>query len=373
MLSYKRYLNKDFLNGKDPNYISKFYQTDDIFWTSSGRGSFEFILQSLDFKEGECVLVPAIIAHGIILPLKRKKIPYILYSCDRDLNPNINDIDKKILHNKVKLIVIVHYFGFPKDNPELFDNLRKRNIIILEDCAQAFLSRYDDGIPLGKKGDIALFSIPKFIPSLDASFIIYNNSKIRPQTINYHKSIFHYFSLGFYHLYLKIKKIQSLLPMGIINSILDLVSKGIYFFYYKLICLQRNPVKVSGYSTRLIKEFDFEKYRQIRIENSRKIFKALQDSGADLISKSLNDYCITGIPVRSKLRSQIINKFRWNNIELLTYIKLWNFIPKKDENLFPSEINFQQSHFLIPISENFSDTQVEFIIKSCKQILNTTF
>lgn len=82
------------------------------------------------------------------------------------------------------MIVVLHYFGLIT-NTEGVRNLVSKNIPVLEDCAQAFLSKDKEGNYLGIKGDIALFSFPKFLPVPGGGLIIFNKSILFSELITH--------------------------------------------------------------------------------------------------------------------------------------------------------------------------------------------
>jgi hypothetical protein len=53
----------------------------------------------------------------------------------------------------------------------------------------------------------------------------------------------------------------------------------------------------------------------------------------------------------------------------LAYIKYWDFIPVSQRDQFKNEVEFLDTHFLIPASENFSATQVSYIIAVAARVL----
>jgi len=119
--------------------------------------------------------VPCVIEY---LELANMKLKYI------DLKPHTfqMDIDHIIqsISNKTKAIVISHFYGIGVDFSRLLQICRDRNILIIEDCAQAI-----DSLIKGKNimthcgtlGDIGVFStgILKKITTINGSFIITDN------------------------------------------------------------------------------------------------------------------------------------------------------------------------------------------------------
>lgn len=76
------------------------------------------------------------------------------------LNINAQDIQPKIT-KRTKAILPVHLFGLPADLSAISDIAKKYNLYVIEDCAQAFGSKFNDQMT-GSIGDFGAYS---FFPS----------------------------------------------------------------------------------------------------------------------------------------------------------------------------------------------------------------
>ena len=87
---------------------------------------------------------------------------------------------KRIITPQTKAIVLVHLLGYPANMIEIMKIVKKYKLFLIEDCAQAHLSYFDEKLA-GSFGDIATFS---FYPGKnlgafgDAGAIITNNKKL---------------------------------------------------------------------------------------------------------------------------------------------------------------------------------------------------
>ncbi|WP_447942238.1 DegT/DnrJ/EryC1/StrS family aminotransferase, partial [Shigella sonnei] len=71
-------------------------------------------------------------------------------------NVDISDIEKRIT-DKTKAIMVVHLYGLSCDMDAIVKLCQERGIYLIEDCAEAFGSRYK-GQHVGTFGDVATFS-----------------------------------------------------------------------------------------------------------------------------------------------------------------------------------------------------------------------
>src|SRR5260221_7877016 len=87
---------------------------------------------------------------------------------------------EKLIANKTKVIVPVHYAGVACDMDKLMALATKYNLFIVEDAAQAIDSHYK-GKPLGVIGDLAAFSFheTKNIISGEGGMLIINDDSFK--------------------------------------------------------------------------------------------------------------------------------------------------------------------------------------------------
>ena len=99
-----------------------------------------------------------------------------------DVDPNTLNIDPKniikSITKKTKAIVVVHYAGISCDMDQIVKIAKKYKLVIIEDAAQAILSKYN-GKPLGSIGDLATLSFhdTKNIHCGEGGALLINNPK----------------------------------------------------------------------------------------------------------------------------------------------------------------------------------------------------
>jgi dTDP-4-amino-4,6-dideoxygalactose transaminase len=369
MLTYKRYFNKDFLTKQENHQFEQIFEGANLVWTSSGRGSLELTIRLLHLEPDDIVLIPAFVAHGVILPLIRKKIRYYFYKSDHQLIPDINDIRKLMSKYSVKAIIVIHYFGYPQEIEPLLSLRKEFSFYIIEDCAQAFLSSYHDGSMIGTKGDLSIFSIPKSIPVPDGSFIIINNPEINTSDIAYRHSVLHEISVIFHLMFLNVKTLQIRINIKFFNVFFRTFSKLLYFAYYRLICMHSNPIMISKRTLKIINHFELNKFREKRQENIKTIRNLFSESSSyNGRFFNVENIVAIGFPIVCKNRDEIINKLLKAEIEILSYKKYWDFIPKDQLSVFKNEVYFGENHLIIPVSENIQQSELNNIVSVIKSL-----
>lgn len=131
-------------------------------------------LSALGFKAGDRLLVPAYCCGTEIDPILARGLKIQWYRIDENLRINIKELQNQWLKD-VRGLLITHYLGFDQLTKEIFDFCQERKILVIEDCAHAFLSHTEHGEPLGCRGDAAVFSLRKTLPIPDGGALFLKN------------------------------------------------------------------------------------------------------------------------------------------------------------------------------------------------------
>jgi dTDP-4-amino-4,6-dideoxygalactose transaminase len=159
--------------------LAKYTGVKYVIPTTSCTHGMELVLNSLDIKPGEEIIVPSFTmsstANSIILAGGKPVFA--------DIDPlfcNIDpiDIERKITA-KTRGIMVVHYAGMPAPMKKIKMIARKHNLFIVEDAAHAIGVKYYDRM-LGNWGDAGVFSFhgTKNICSGEGGVVLTNRKDI---------------------------------------------------------------------------------------------------------------------------------------------------------------------------------------------------
>lgn len=143
-----------------PRFEAEFSRYHNYYHASSvcnGTVALHLALLALDIREGDEVIVPSFTYIASVNAIKYVGAKPIFV----DSNPfswqlDPEDVRRKVSHN-TKAIMAVHLYGHPAPMKALVGIAQEFSIYIIEDCAEAFGSRYD-GRLVGTIGDVACFS-----------------------------------------------------------------------------------------------------------------------------------------------------------------------------------------------------------------------
>jgi dTDP-4-amino-4,6-dideoxygalactose transaminase len=125
--------------------------------THSCTAALEIAAILCDIQPGDEIVMPSFTFVSTANPfVLRGGIPVFV-----DIRPDTLNLDERLIASaitdKTKAIVPVHYGGMPCAMDEIMDTAQKNNLLVVEDAAQTYLSRYKDR-PLGSIGHLGCLS-----------------------------------------------------------------------------------------------------------------------------------------------------------------------------------------------------------------------
>jgi dTDP-4-amino-4,6-dideoxygalactose transaminase len=149
---------------------------------NSAREAFKIFLKSLNLNKYDKILLPAYIGwssnegSGIFDPIFELKLNFEFYNFDENLNIDVKSLQNKLNNDDtIKVVLIVHYFGYVDNNIEQIVKLIKfHNKILIEDCAHAFFNDFHLGT-CGRYGHATFYSIHKLFPEQYGGLLVIND------------------------------------------------------------------------------------------------------------------------------------------------------------------------------------------------------
>jgi len=150
----------DGYTGKFVNAVEK--KCNDIFvakalTTNSGTSSLEIALQATGIKKGDEVIIPNFTFVATVQAvLKVGGVP-VLSPIDLETYNISSEAVLKLISKRTKAVIFVHLFGNPSNIIEISRLCKRNKIFLIEDCAQAFGSSFNNKLA-GLFGDFGAFS-----------------------------------------------------------------------------------------------------------------------------------------------------------------------------------------------------------------------
>jgi len=146
--------------------------------STSGTAALHIATGAAGIGPGVEVITSPITDMGTIISiLGQNAIPVFA-----DIDPETYNLDpesvRERINDKTRAIIVVHLFGLPADMNSLMEVAEEKGLIVIEDCAQAYLAEYR-GKLVGTIGDIGCFSLQqsKHMFTGDGGITVTNNDE----------------------------------------------------------------------------------------------------------------------------------------------------------------------------------------------------
>jgi perosamine synthetase len=138
--------------------------------THQCRTALGLLCTLLGLGRGDEVLLPAYNCGAEVDPFVHAGCRVILYRIDRAAKIDVADIRRR-MSPATRLVYITHFFGWPQDISGLAEVCRKREVFLVEDCAQALFSSGPNN-RIGAHGDAVVYSFVKSLALPDGGALM---------------------------------------------------------------------------------------------------------------------------------------------------------------------------------------------------------
>lgn len=167
------------------NSFARYIDAPHALSVCNGTVAIHLALLALDIQPGDEIIVPTftyVASVNTIVQAGAK--PVFVDSLPTTWQIDPEDVKQKIT-SKTRAIMAVHLYGHPCDMVPLVEICKTHNLALIEDCAEAFGSYYQDK-HVGTFGDIATFSFygNKTITTGEGGMVIANNPALYERAAN---------------------------------------------------------------------------------------------------------------------------------------------------------------------------------------------
>ena len=150
----------------------------------SGRYALEYsLLELIKNNNGiEKIHLPNIICEEVVMVIEKLGIKTEYYRINNKLQIDMQMLENS-LTDKLSVILVVNFFGFPSQWKQLLQIKEKTNCLIIEDNTHSLYSSLNNK-DLGTYGDISFNSFRKILPLLSGSQLISNSKNIMYENKN---------------------------------------------------------------------------------------------------------------------------------------------------------------------------------------------
>jgi len=301
--------------------------------TIRGRNAISHLLNAFKIDVNDFVLLPAYTCDTVTAPL-RGKCKFQFYDINEDFSLNINQIEILLKKYNVKILYIIHYFGFLHKNLTMIRQLCDHyGCYLIEDHAHSALSDFNYDF-----ADAKIFSFRKLIPVPDGGGIWLASNK----QIKYDRSRF-FSDLQAMSVYAKRKiYVRSQVFRTIINrytseSINSINDNSDHLPFYP----------ASHFSEKIIRNIDLVSI----IRKRRKIFEdwlnLFKETRFELVFDHLPDGVTPlGFPIRLKNPNEVKKELEKNRVFLKIH---WPVLPVESQQHCPVAHLISKSIITLPV------------------------
>ncbi len=166
----------------EKEFTEKFAGNGTALAVGSGTDALHLAYILAGLKEGDEVITPVFTCTATTIPFLYMGVKFRFADVDPEtLNINIDHV-RKLVNEKTKAIVCVHYGGLPCDMDELHAIAKEYNIPVIEDAAHALGATYK-GKAIGEISQFTMYSFQaiKHITTGDGGMLVVQNKDIVPQ------------------------------------------------------------------------------------------------------------------------------------------------------------------------------------------------
>jgi dTDP-4-amino-4,6-dideoxygalactose transaminase len=164
--------------------LEEFRKTYPLQWAfpcSSGTASLHVAVAALQLPVGSEIITSPVTDMGSVIGILYQQLVPVFADIDpHTYNLDAEDVRRRITP-KTKALMIVHLAGNPSDMDALMAVAREHNLLVIEDCAQAWGATYR-GKPVGLFGDIACYSFNEYkhVSCGDGGIVATNDARFGP-------------------------------------------------------------------------------------------------------------------------------------------------------------------------------------------------
>ena len=305
------------------------------------------------------------------------KIHYCPVGPDMQWDPS--DVERLCRTHAPDLLYVIHYAGWPQPIDALVNLCRRREMLLVEDCALSLLSETADGRALGSFGQWSVFCLYKTLPLPNGALLVQNDRRIESL------ERLHLRRAGSASVAGRMAELLVQRTRGRVNGVgaaLQAVKRGMGVAAGALDVRRANvgdigfnldevDLAMSPVSARLLGRLDFDDIRRRRIANYQQLLAELQ-CGADLVRSAKPMFpvlpegvCPLFFPIIVPDKAEAAEALRRRGVDALEF---WND-PVGDGSEMSPNARFLRAHVLeLPIHQDLSARHITHVAQQVSRM-----
>jgi dTDP-4-amino-4,6-dideoxygalactose transaminase len=337
----------------------------EVRWFASGRMALYQGLAAQGIGAGDEVVVPPYVAAGVVDPIHALGARTRFVASGPGLRVDFAALDAAC-GPRTRAVVVVHHLAQPQPVAELADWCRRRGVLLVEDCAQALLSRHPDGTAYGSHGDMALFSLTKLLPVSDgAALVVREPARAPAPAEGTSRTAVEAAELMRAHLAAVDAACRAALGR---DDDAWRVVESTYRQAYEVVSRDFAASLPTAPSADVIARLDAAAFAGRR----RTIVQRVASGIANPALAPFGDWHLPGIVpmalgalVPADQRSDWVARALRSGVQLSSLVHLWDYT---DGVLCPNDVDHRDRHVLIPVGENLDDASIDHLVRTINRL-----
>jgi dTDP-4-amino-4,6-dideoxygalactose transaminase len=318
------------------------------------------------------VLAPDYNSGNEILAMRAAGAPihYCPVGPDMQLDPEA--VERLCRVHNPDLLYVIHYVGWPQPMPALVDLCRRREMLLVEDCALSLLSALGDR-PLGSFGQWAVYCLYKTLPLPNGALLVQNGSplesleRLRLRPAGSASVLARTAELMVQRIRGRANRVGAALQlvkrgMGRAAGALDVPRANVGDIGFNLaeVDLAMSPV-----SARLLDRLDFAAIRRRRVANYRQLLSQLDGSVVPVFPTLAAGICPLFFPVLVPDKHAAAEALRSRGVDALEF---WNESVEAGEEMSP-HARFLREHVLeLPVHQDLTPKHIAYMSRQLSHL-----
>ena len=300
------------------------------------------------------------------------KVRYCPVGYDMQWDPA--EVERLCRTHAPDLLYVIHYAGWAQPMDELVEICRKREMLLVEDCALSLLSQTPDGRALGSFGQWSVFCLYKTLPLPNGALLVQNDRRIESLErlqLRHAGSA----SVAGRMAELFVQRIRG--QVNGVGAALQAVKRGMGVAAGALAVQRANvgdigfnldevDLAMSPISARLLERFDYEDIRRRRVANYQQLVRELDPAVTPMFPVLPEGVCPLFFPVIVPNKAEAAEALRRRGVDALEF---WNDAVGDGSEMGPNARFFRTHVLELPIHQDLSPRHISHVARQAKLTL----
>jgi dTDP-4-amino-4,6-dideoxygalactose transaminase len=339
------------------------------------RNAIYFLFRALrEVNPSVTVLAPDYYSGNEIMAMRAAGVRIHYCPVGSDMLWDPSEVERLCRIHSPDVLYVIHYAGWPQPIDQLADLCRRREMLLIEDCALSLLSETEDHRPLGSLGQWSVFCLYKTLPVPNGALLVQNDLRIeslerlllRPAGK---------VSVAGRMAELLVQRIRG--RFNSVGAVLQAIKRGMGIAAGAMDVRRANvgdigfnldevDLAMSPVSTRLLQRFDYTDIRRRRIANYRQLLEQLDSNVRAMFPVLPQGVCPLFFPVVVPNKAEAARALRRRGVDALEF---WND-PVGDGSEMSPHARFFREHVLeLPIHQDLSSRHISHVARQVNLIL----